>query len=61
MRTLDDGFFCNAWWRGFDAAMTVDDFEAQWAPLFCRVMGDALANVDLVQRLAGFWSPWGQA
>ena len=43
VRTLDDGFFCNAWWRGFDAAMTVDDFKAQWAPLFCRVVGDTPA------------------
>jgi hypothetical protein len=24
------------------------------------VIEDALANVDLVQRLAGFWSPWGE-
>jgi hypothetical protein len=46
VRTLDDGFFCQSWWRGFDTRLSVDDFARQWAPLFCRVLGDVPAAGD---------------
>ena len=50
VRTLDDGFFCSAWWRGFDSVMSVDAFERQWAPLFCRVVGPPPAQGELDTR-----------
>ena len=41
LRQLDDGAFCVDWWRGFDTALTVEQFELQWAvpPLLCEVAG----------------------
>ena len=40
-RLLDNGAFCNDWWRGFDARLKVGDFERQWAlpPIFCGLEG----------------------
>ena len=40
-RLLDNGAFCNDWWRGFDARLKVGDFERQWAlpPVFCGLEG----------------------
>jgi hypothetical protein len=37
VRTLDDGSFCSAWWRGFDASLSQEAFEEQWPPVFHRV------------------------
>jgi len=31
---LDDGTFCSAWWRGFDAKITSETFEEQWPAVF---------------------------
>ena len=39
MRMLDDGSFCSAWWRGFDARLKPEDFEDQWPPVFHRIRG----------------------
>ena len=39
IRTLDDGHFCQDWWRGFDASLSVEKFTTSWAtpPVFSRV------------------------
>ena len=41
VRLLDAGAFCNDWWRGVDARLSVDAFVQQWTrpPVFCRVVG----------------------
>ena len=40
VRTLDDGHFCQDWWRGFDASISVEKFTATWAapPILARVV-----------------------
>ena len=37
VRTLDDGSFCSAWWRGFDAKLSQEEFEEQWPPVFHKI------------------------
>jgi len=46
VRLLDDGQFCNDWWRGFDDALSVNKFADTWATpeVFCRIAGNAPAN-----------------
>ena len=41
VRHLDAGGFCMDWWRGVDTALTVAQFQQQWAtpPLLCQVLG----------------------
>jgi hypothetical protein len=41
MRMLDDGSFCSAWWRGFDARLTPEKFEEQWPPVFHKIRNQA--------------------
>ena len=52
LRMADAGAFCVDWWRGFDVAMSVEDFVAQWAqpPLLCRVVGSPPAPGAADQR-----------
>lgn len=38
-RMLDDGSFCAAWWRGFDACITPTAFAEQWPPVFHKLQG----------------------
>jgi hypothetical protein len=41
LRQLDDGAFCQDWWRGLDCAISVNAFAALWATpaIFCEVLG----------------------
>ena len=43
VRQLDDGQFCNDWWRGFDVALSISKFANSWAtpPVFCNIVGVA--------------------
>jgi len=41
IRMLDDGSFCAAWWRGFDASITPTEFAEQWPPVFHKLRGPA--------------------
>ena len=42
VREMDDGAFCQDWWRGLDCSLKVDDFEEMWAepPILCRLVGE---------------------
>jgi len=51
MRMLDDGSFCTAWWRGFDAALAPAAFQAQWPPLFHRLRGQPPAAGEKESRI----------
>ena len=43
VRQLDDGQFCNDWWRGFDATLSINKFASTWATpqVFCTIVGVA--------------------
>ena len=50
LRTLDNGNFCSAWWRGRDTQLTMDKFIDSWASpqFFCAVSGQgAEASLQL--------------
>jgi hypothetical protein len=58
IRTLDNGYFCNDWWRGVDPHLSVEKFEASWAHqgILCVVVAGDDAAVPprapaLVSRL----------
>ena len=62
VRTLDDGFFCTDWWRGFDRRLTVGQFVQQWAtpPIVCSVdeSGDEPVLRVLISRdVPVLWPP----
>jgi hypothetical protein len=40
IRTLDNGYFCCDWWRGFDPHLSLEKFQATWAHqgVFCEVV-----------------------
>ena len=41
LRHLDNGAFCQDWWRGLDCSLTVASFASLWAtpPIFCTMIG----------------------
>jgi hypothetical protein len=43
VRQLDDGQFCNDWWRGFDVTLSISKFATTWTtpPVFCNIVGVA--------------------
>lgn len=42
LQQLDDGAFCQDWWRGVDCSLTVASFASLWAnpPILCTMIGD---------------------
>lgn len=62
VRTLDDGFFCTDWWRGFDRRLTVEQFVQQWAtpPIVCSVDesgGEPVLRVLISRDVPVLWPP----